>query len=191
MKKVIGRKYVSSKGAWIFLGIFFFLLSFGAGAFAFWLVRLNYESQLWEYRGGYSPDPTPPTEPIGWYVFIIIVSLFVALFFLWLFLHLGSRERAGNQAAVVYDTEKSVFRILQRENYLTIPAGAVTRIKIDNTHIMMAGKTPMIYHTSHGKLVIYYVAETKKRKIRTIEIQDAMEVAVQMEAIRRIVVSHE
>lgn len=190
MNKILGKKYVDSKGSVVALAIVLLILALGIGGFVFWLVHTNYENDLWlynmdlwDYENGYSSyKPVPPASPIWKYVLIWIIAIIVGVFLFFVPFMISKNQLSKGDNVVVLDETTQVLKVLSGRVYHSVPLNKIVKIKTENMGVIPAGKVFIPYKHSYGKLVIKYIKDGETIKIKSNDMQSVEEVAIKIES---------
>ena len=191
MNRILGKKYVDSKGSVVALAIVLLILSLGIGGFVFWLVRSNYESDLWsyeldlwQYENGYSSyKPVPPSSPIWKYVLIWVIAVIIGIFLFFVPFMISKNQHSKGDNVVTLDESTNIVKVLSGSVYHSIPLYNIVQIKTENMGILPAGKVIIPYKHSYGKLIIKYKKDDNVVKIKSNDMQSVEEVALQIKSL--------
>lgn len=190
MNKILGKKYVDSKGSVVALAIVLLILALGIGGFVFWLVHMNYENDLrlynmdlWDYENGYSSyKPVPPASPIWKYVLIWITAIIAGVFLFFVPFMISKNQLSKGDNVVVLDETTRVLKVLSGRVYHSVPLNKIVKIKTENMGVIPAGKVFIPYKHSYGKLIIKYIKDGETIKIKSNDMQSVEEVAIKIES---------
>lgn len=191
MNKILGKKYVDSKGSVVALAIILLILTLGIGGFVFWLVYMDYETDLWiydmhlwDYESGYSSyKPVPPASPIWKYVLIWITAIIAGVFLFFVPFMISKNQLSKGDNVVVLDERTRVLKVLSGRVYHSVPLNKIVKIKTENMGVIPVGKLFIPYNLSHGKLIIKYTKDRETIKIKSNNMQSVEEVAIKVESL--------
>ena len=191
MNKVLGKKYVDSKGSVVALAIVLLLMTLFAGVVIFGLVHSNYnadlqmyELDLWMFENGYSSSrPTPPSEPLGSYVLIISLTILIGGLLFYLPFAISKSQHSKGDDVVCLDEDKEALRVLSDNDYYSIPLKSIVKIKTENMGIIPAGRIMIPYKHSYGKLIIKYSKNGNTYKVKTNVMKDVEQVATEIKSL--------
>ena len=191
MKKVLAKKYTDPKWVLIVLSIILIILILGIVALCFWLIWekyswevASYREDLWFYENGYSSyKPVYPKAPIFWYVFTGVISSALIGVYIWLIIYFYKKQARFKDDVIIYDSDSLTFEVLSKKGSRIIPIASIQNIKVENMGFIPAYYVTIPYKRSYGKIVITYLSNGEKLKIKTISVQQVEEVAIKMQAL--------
>ncbi len=189
MSKVLGKKYVDSKGTIIAVAIMFLVTILGIGGFVFWMIYSNYKSEMLfyelemqEYENGYiSNKPTLPKEPYDAYILIILVTLILGALFFSIIFFSSMKQHSKEENVIILDESTNRIRVLSGDTYHSIALKDIKKVKYRNSGVISTGKVIIPYRHSYGKLTIVYKNGDETIKVVSNVIKDVAMVAMRIE----------
>lgn len=159
MNIVVAKKYTESKASSVIGGVFLLIFFLGIGV------------AITLYVYFLSDEPNVPTI-IFWYVFINIISLSLGIFFCWLIIHLGNKEKTKPENTITFNEEKKSFRIATNKGYFTVPIVSITKIEVENFVPISTGTVIIPIETTYGRLIFKYMSGDEKKRVVSDSIKD-------------------
>lgn len=159
MNIVVAKKYTESKASSVIGGVILLIFFVGLGvAITLFVYFLSLE-------------PTAPIV-IFWYVFINIISLSLGIFFCWLIIHLGNKEKTKPENTITFNEEKKSFRIATNKGYVKVPIESITKIEVENFVPISTGTVIIPIETTYGRLIFKYMSGDEKKRVVSDSIKD-------------------
>ena len=163
MKLIIAQRHVDSKRSFIALSMFLFILVIAIGLIITSILQEKDENPL-------------PIIVLGGMI-TLIIAITLAFLPLWYY----SKQIKKEKTIIVFDSKKLSFEFGTNDNKIIVPINSIVKIKADNSGVIFAGRTMIVYPKSYGKIVVKYWLNQEKMVLKTCAVDDVMKVVVKME----------
>lgn len=159
MGMVVGKRHTDSKTTSVIGGIFLllFFLSIGIA-----ITLLIY----------FASDEPNQASLIFWYVLINLFFLGLGIFFCWLIIHLGQKQRSKPVNTITFDDVTKKFKIATNKGTVSLPINSITDVAFENLVPVSTGTVIIPIQTTYGRIVFCYLDNGQKKKIVSNQIQN-------------------